>query len=219
MNIEAMAAAMFAKLHDLANRPRNWATHPDGDNGQELGRDTFRQMAQAGVDGADPEAIAAAAAQTDVEQKAVAHAKAQAAASAAAAALDEAAKAHADAVAQQAKAAEAAEAVVDARARTDGLTAAEAADAQAAHAAEVARTDHAVADGRIVTPGLHATEPLPTAAYPYAGELNGDIIAAGKRARDANEPRTPPSTLSGADVTAWERGWDEVATPPAPTYP
>lgn len=46
-DIESMARAAFERLHALADRPRNWDRHPDGDNGAELGRDTFREMVRA----------------------------------------------------------------------------------------------------------------------------------------------------------------------------
>jgi hypothetical protein len=46
-DIEAMAEAAFTWLHTANSRRRNWADHPEEDNGAELGRNTFRGMAGA----------------------------------------------------------------------------------------------------------------------------------------------------------------------------
>lgn len=44
--VEAVAREMFETLHAMNSRPRNWDRHPDGDQAEELGRDTFRAMAE-----------------------------------------------------------------------------------------------------------------------------------------------------------------------------
>lgn len=47
MDIDAMARAMFDALHERFNRMRNWDRHPEKDVSYELGRESFRHMAQA----------------------------------------------------------------------------------------------------------------------------------------------------------------------------
>lgn len=60
MSIESAAAAMFARYHEINARPRRWDQHPDEDNGPELGRETFRAMAEAAEPHLQPESAPAA---------------------------------------------------------------------------------------------------------------------------------------------------------------
>jgi hypothetical protein len=81
MDIETSAKAMFDKLHARFNRMRDWGNHPDADSGAgELGRDSFREMAQAASDASadnpDAEALKEAAPVIAEEAEAEAHGEA-----------------------------------------------------------------------------------------------------------------------------------------------
>jgi ribosome modulation factor len=56
------------------------------------------------------------------------------------------------------------------------------------------------------------TAARPGAPGGYAGQMNGDIIAAGHAAFDAGKPREAPAELTGTQVSAWLNGWDAAQT-------